>query len=212
MRILALCSLAAAAAALFGAGAATATTPATVRIVVRPVTVAGYPVAGYTVAQEPTGQVDCSYPDASPGAVNANILECSPSAEYAIACWKSATPARVLCLRNARAHTLVKIPDTGRFARVSAPRSTSPLSLVLSDGDTCSIRDGGAWGWLHLHPSWVGEYSCVHDGIVWGPPTAPHGGVIETTSAWTVLTTPPSGIGPLITRHVSRAYFVGTHA
>jgi hypothetical protein len=45
---------------------------------------------------------------------------------------------------------------------------------------------------------------------VWAAPSALHWGVNESTSDWTVKTAPASGDGPLVTRHVRRAFFVGT--
>ncbi len=160
---------------------------------------------------EPTGSLDCSGAGASPGAVSKNILECSPSVEYAIACWKSSTPKRALCMRNPRTHKLAKIPYSGGFAHASPPHANSaPLAITLGDGDKCSIRDGGAWGTLKKHPQWNGEYSCVNDGVVWAPPSSTHYGVNESHPQWTVHTAAASGKGPIVVRNVSRAYFVGT--
>jgi hypothetical protein len=194
-----------------GAGAAPARAGHTVQIVVRPVTSTGHAVSGFHVAPEPTGQLDCSGAGASPGAVSKNILECSPSAEYAIACWKSATPKRALCMRNPRNHKLAKIPYTGSFAHTAPPRTNgAPLAITLGDGDKCSIRDGGAWSTLKAHPKWNGEYSCVNDGVVWAPPSSHHYGLNESHAQWTVHTGAASGDGPVVVRNVSRAYFVGT--
>ncbi|HZZ96383.1 MAG TPA: hypothetical protein VFE19_05190 [Jatrophihabitantaceae bacterium] len=171
----------------------------------------GHAVSGFHVASEPTGALDCSDVGASPGAVSKNILECGPSAEYAIACWKSATPKRALCMRNPRSHKLAKIRYGGPFAHRAAPREGSaPLAITLGDGDKCSIRDGGAWGTLKAHPNWSGEYSCVHDGVVWAPLKSTHYGVNETHAQWTVHTAAASGKGPVSVRKVTRAYFVGT--
>jgi hypothetical protein len=78
------------------AGATTLT--ATVRVVVRPVTSTGHVSAGFTLKTEPAGSVDCSSKQPSPGAVDFNIEFCSPSAEYAIACWNAAVAHRVLCV------------------------------------------------------------------------------------------------------------------
>src|SRR4051812_41993459 len=85
---------------LFGTGlvaapAASAATP-TDRVVLRPVTSSGHAAAGYKVVKEPDHPVDCSIPDPSVAGVNKNILFCSPSAAYAVACWRSATPHHVL--------------------------------------------------------------------------------------------------------------------
>jgi hypothetical protein len=195
-----------------GASTATTTSSPTVRVVVRPVNALGRAQAGFSVTNEASGSVDCSFADPSPGAVNRNIEWCSPSAEYAIACWKSATPARVLCMRNPRVAHLVKIPRIGVFANtLPAPLSQrAPLVMNLRDGDHCSIRDGGAGPARQGHPNWAASYYCVHDGVVWKTPTASHYGINESSTSWTVIT--GNETGPLVTRHVAKAWFVGTHS
>jgi hypothetical protein len=195
------------------APASSVTASATVRVVVRPVTSAGYVRAGFTVTGEPTGQVDCSYANPSPGAVNRNIEFCSPSAEYAVACWKAAALHRVLCMRNPRTKQVVRIPRVGPFAPTAvAPVSQrAPLAMTLGTGAHCSIRDGGAWGTLQSHPSWVGTYSCDTGTAVWAAPTANHYGINESTASWTVHVAAASGVGTVVIRHVVKAWFVGTY-
>ncbi len=215
MRVLAL----AAAAATLVAGAvgftavATATTTAapTIKVVVRPVTSTGHVHAGFTVTGEPSGSVDCSFADPSPGAVSRNIELCSPSAEYAVACWKAAVPHRVLCMRNPGRKRVVRIPRSGPFAptRRAPAAQRAPLLMRLGDGDLCSIRDGGAWGSLPGHPNLFGTYSCRHHGAVWATSSAPHQGVNESNPGWTVRTA-QFGSHTLVTRHVVKAWFVGT--
>ncbi len=182
----------------------------TQRIVVRPVDSTGRARPGFAVAAEPNGQVDCTDGDESPGAVSRNILVCFPSAEYAIACWKPVTPQMALCMRDPSHKRLVQIPRNGRFASASvvAKWKRAPLLIVLLDGTRCGIRDGGAWGSLKGHPNMFGTYSCTRHGVVWAKPKSRHMGVNESSAAWTVRTAPDSG--PLVTRHVKRAYFVGT--
>ena len=183
----------------------------TQRIVVRPVNSTGHARTGFSVTAEANGgQVDCSDHTESPGAVNRNIHLCFPSAEYAIACWKPATPQTALCMRDPSKKRLVRIPRTGRFASSSVlpRRQRAPLLIVLLDGTRCSIRDGGAWGMRKANPNWFGTYSCTRHGVVWSPPHAAHNGVNESHAAWTVRVGKDSG--PLVTRHVKRAYFVGT--
>lgn len=216
MRVLALTAAAVAlltGTAILDAPATAATTaPATVKVVVRPVTSAGHARDGFSVTGEPSGQVYCNYPDPSPGAVNRNIEFCSPSAEYAVACWKAAVAHRVLCMRNPRVKKLVRIPRVGAFAKtaVAPPADRAPLVMRLGDGDVCSIRDGGAWGSLPGHPYLVGTYSCQHDGAVWAGPHAAHQGVDESNPSWTVRTA-QFGSHTLVTRHVVKAWFVGTY-
>ncbi len=184
----------------------------TVTHVVRPVTPRGTAVSGFTVTPETAGQLDCTAAAVSPAAMSRDILECSPSAAYAVACWRSATAGRALCMRDPTERKLVDFPDTGAFHRVAAPRSPAiaPLVIILGDGDKCTIRDGGAWGTLQSHPTWVGEYACATDGVVWAAPSATHNGVDESTPTWTVRTAPASGSGAVQTRQVRAAYFVGT--
>ena len=194
-----------------GASAAPARAAHTVQIVVRPVTSTGHAAAGFNVAPEPTGSLDCSDAGASPGAVNKNILECSPSAEYAIACWKSSTPNRALCMRNPRNHKLAKIPYTGPFAHTAAPHTNgAPLAITLGDGDKCSIRDGGAWGTLQGAPELDRRVLVRQRRRRLGAAELDHYGVNESHAQWTVHTAAASGEGPVAVRNVSRAYFVGT--
>lgn len=192
------------------AGASAAPAP-TVKVVVRPVTSTGHPGAGYTVTGEPSGQVDCSFREPSPGAVSPNIEFCSPSFEYAIACWKAAAPHRVLCLRDPLSKHLVRIPRPASFAATGpAPLGQrAPLKIRLGDGDLCSIRDGGAWSQLPGHPNLFGTYSCAHDGAVWATAGAKHQGVNESHPSWTVRTAPFDS-HTLVTRRVTKAWFVGT--
>lgn len=192
------------------AGASAAPAP-TVKDVVRPVTSAGHASAGYTVTREPSQQVDCSFREPSPGAVSPNIEFCSPSFEYAIACWKAAASHRVLCLRDPRSKHLVRIPRHGSFAPTGLAPSAqrAPISIRLSDGDLCSIRDGGAWSQLPGHPNLFGTYSCAHDGAVWASVSAKHQGVNESHPTWTVRTA-QFGSHTLVTQRVAKAWFVGT--
>jgi hypothetical protein len=217
MRVLAVAAaaviIAAGAATVEGSASATTTTASpTVKVVVRPVTSTGHLAAGYTLATEPTGSVDCSFADPSPGAVSRNVEFCSPSAEYAVACWKSAVAHRVLCIRNPRHKQVVRIPRTGAFAPTAlAPAlDRAPLGMTLGNGAYCSIRDGGAWSSLHSHPTWSGTYSCTNGSVVWAPPTSHHWGINEIDPSWTVRTAPASGVGSVVIRHVVKAWFVGT--
>lgn len=192
--------------------AAPAAHAATVQVFVAPVKASGHHVAGYTVQPEHGGNVFCNPADPSPVSVSANVEECSPSVEDAVACWLSSRAGRVLCLRNPRKHVLALIKLSGPFAN-TAPVSAhqlSPFFLVLSDGAVCSIRDGGAWGTLKSHPNYRGSYSCTKNGDVWSKPRAAHSGVNETSTLWTVRTARAKGTGPLVTRHVAKAYFVET--
>ena len=202
--------------AVAGTSPGIASTSATSRIVVRPVTQAGTPAQGVLVATDASaGSVGCTPADPSPGAVSRNIEFCSPSAAYAIACWKSATPHQVLCSRDPSSNRVYSLRRSGNFAStgLAARRDRAPLLLVLGNGYRCNIRDGGAWSNLQGHPNWFGAYSCNnnHD-AVWSPPNAPHNGINETNSTWTVHVAPISGKNSVTVRTVRKAYFVGTHS
>jgi hypothetical protein len=189
---------------------------ATVRIVVRPVTAGGVPASGFHVTTDDrrADAVDCSDPNASPGAVSRNVEPCSPSAAYAIACWNAAAAHHVLCSRDPSSKRVYSIRRTGKFADtgLDSKRNRAPILLLLRDGTKCFVRDGGAWGQLTSHPNWYGTYSCDQHGNVWSPPYAPHHGVDESQPTWTVHTSPSSGNGRVTIRAVAQAYFVGTHA
>lgn len=191
-----------------------ASTSATTRIVVRPVTSAGTPSPGVLVtSDQKAGTVDCRTPEPSPGAVSRDIEFCTPSAAYAIACWKSATPHQVLCSRDPSSGRVYALPRTGGFAAtgLAGKRKRAPLTLVLGNGKRCSIRDGGAWSTLKAHPNWYGAYSCDGNAAVWSSPNATHNGIDESRSTWTVHVGSISGNGPVTIRSVRKAYFVGTH-
>lgn len=189
-----------------------AAAPVTVRVFVAPATASGHPAPGFTVKADPQGIVYCAPAEASQVAVSSNVETCSPSAAYAVACWRSATPKRVLCLQDPRRKQLRELTLSGKFAATSpiSKRRLAPFGIVLSDGTYCTIRDGGAWGQRKSQPNFFGSYSCTKHGVVWSPPNAAHFGVDESKPSWTVKTGNGAGTGPLTTRHVVRAYFVAT--
>jgi hypothetical protein len=188
-------------------------TAATRKVVVRPVDAAGHPAPGYTVETEAaTGPVSCDAP--SPVAVDRDIRMCSPSAAYAIACWRSADPSWVLCLRDPLLHILARLPLAGAFSPVAAPARPSPQRIVLPEDISCVIRDGGAWEQLPSRPSWAGDYGCNMRESVHGP--AGTDGIDRSRPLWTVREVPDSALGvagtgrPITERPVTTAYFVGT--
>lgn len=197
------------------ASASTRSAPVTVRIFVAPVTASGHAAQGFTVKGQHGLSVMCEPGDPSPVSVSKNVDECSPSAAYAVACWKAATAGRVLCMRDPRSHEIDSMKLSGRFATTApvSARELAPFVIVLADGTVCSIRDGGAWGTLKGHPDLYGSYSCTRHGVVWtrydGHTNQAHNGVNESTPIWTVRTS-PGGAKPLVVRHVLRAYFVAT--
>ncbi len=196
--------------ASFAFGSAAASTP-THRHVVRPVTAAGQLAPGYHLVVQGGTPLDCTFPEPSPGAVSNGIRFCGPSAAYAIACWRAPKPGFVECLRDATGHRVYRLPAELAAGAVHAPAHPSPLVMTLGNGERCGIRDGGAWDSPKQHPYWVGTYSCGRGSdVVWGTPAhAATNGVDMSGTSWTVVIGPVNG--PWRTRHVTDAWFVGTH-
>jgi hypothetical protein len=174
-------------------------------VVVRPVDASGQAGPGWTVHRMRGTTADCS--GSAAAAVDPGIYACFPSAAYLPACWPSSHHT-VLCLRDARVHTLVRVPYAGSLGTVSAPKRPSPQDLTLGRGQHCTIRVGGAWAPLPTHPRWVGFYSCAH-GSVYG--SARGDGIIRSTTPWTVHLWRSGTAHRVVTRSVATAYDVGTH-
>jgi hypothetical protein len=191
---------------LTGTTSARAAATGTHRVVLRPVTSSGHAVKGYRVVTDKRS-VECD--GTSPVAVNGGIAYCGSSADTTLACWASASRGRLLCLTDPFVHTLRSLRLSGAFPAVRAPRHARPQALLLANGGKYLVRNGGAWGTVKQHPSWVGYYferaSFTHE--VYGPR---HGdGINRRHARWFVTTyRHESGHG---TRHdVARAYYVGT--
>lgn len=193
-----------------GAGAAHRF-PATIKTIIRPVNAAGYARPNYTVHAEPTNHVNCSLPDPAPSAVSPNIEACSPTVASAFACWKAAAAHKILCVRNPRVRALYRISRDGPFAPTAlAPKDErAPLSMVLANGDYCSFDTNGTGAIRDGHPLWRETYNCNGDKFLWMRPGAHHYGVFERFPDWTVIEAGASG--PIVARHVLRAWFVGTY-
>ncbi|HWC34671.1 MAG TPA: hypothetical protein VG650_07565 [Mycobacteriales bacterium] len=192
---------------------ATASAATTVKIIVMPVTASGHAAAGFTVKVEHLGfGIGCDFKDPSPGALSPNIEECAPSAAYAIACWKAAAPGKVLCMRDPSSHKVYKIKRQGKFKNtaIAKPRDRAPLMIVLADGSTCQIRDGGAWPQPKGRPNLYAAYSCAKYGVAWtyakGRHRDPHNGIDESSSTWRIRV----GEKHVVWRKIAKAYFVAT--
>jgi hypothetical protein len=210
----ALTAVVTAASAAQGAAPAPRALTHTTSVVVRPVSRTADVTAGYSVSREKPGSLNCTAGMASPGAVDPDILECSPSAEYATACWLSHVPHRSLCLRDPREKRLVSLKRDGVMAQ-SLPSITSkrgPLGLRLADGTYCSIRIGGAGAILQGHRHYGITYYCQHGEAAWTPFAGRIWGIDRAHPVWTVRTAPANGHGKLRTRNVTKAWFVGMHA
>jgi hypothetical protein len=186
-----------------------APTAATQIVVLRPVTRSGRPAPGYTVTDEKTSTITCG-PTAEPSAVavDGNILACSPSAAYAVACWKDPAPSMAICFRDPWSKELARMPAEGSFSTATAPSQAQPLGLLLSDGEHCRIRDGGSWSALDQHPDWYGTYFCTSGRVLWGQGSST--GINRSSPRWTVNEALATGSGPLTTVRVLKAYFIGT--
>ena len=191
--------------------ASTSSAPSTESVVMRPVTESGLPAAGFTITDDTTVTLDCGSttfdPRPSAVAVDDNILACSPSSAFAVACWQDPVPGFVACYRDPWNTEVVRLPSSGSVTGTTAPDQAQPLGLLLSDGDRCLVRSGGVWNDLADHPGWYGTYSCAEGGAVWAESTD---GIDRSAPRWTVQVAPVSGEDPLRTRDVVTAYFVGT--
>jgi hypothetical protein len=143
-------------------------------------------------------------------AVDDDIRFCGDSASNTAACWRAADRTHVLCLSDPYSHTLRRVPLTGSFSTVAANAHPIPQALTIDGGVRYLVRNGGAWGSVREHPSWIGYYTQRSTFLtnVYGPA----GGTgIDTASArWSVEVFPASGAGAGQRHRVVAAYEVGT--
>jgi hypothetical protein len=178
-------------------------------VVVRPVTANGKLAANFSVGAPAGNSVDCTTSvQASPAAVDDNILFCAPDSAYAIACWTASyQTGSLLCLQFPWSTTLTAVTVATPPPHAQAPATPRPLGLTLDDGDHCLLRDGGAWA-TRQDPTEYGTYSCTKDGAIWAPQGSD--GITRSSSTWRVHTGPISGTGALTAHTVRTAYFVGS--
>lgn len=184
----------------------------TAKVTIRPVTADGRPSPGYRVVVETLDPFSCAQ-GASPVATSPNIRYCGDSATNTVACWDSAVVSTALCLRDPLERSLARIKYDGSFRLIAAPTKPMPQALLLDNGLTCLIRDGGAWATPTAHLDWIGWYACRRSGNDWnvsvyGPRTS--NGIDQTAPTWTVQTAAADGTGPIVQRIVRAAYYVGT--
>jgi hypothetical protein len=173
------------------------------------VTRSGRPAAGYTVTDEKGTTLMCGpQSEASFVAVNDNIVFCPPSVAYAVVCWKDPAPSTAICFPDPWSKKLVRMPSEGSLPTVTAPSKAQPFGLLLSNGDRCKIRDGGAFSQLEGHPDLYVGYFCTSGKVLWGKQGS--SGISRSTPTWTVQAAPESGSVPLKTLRVVKAYFIGT--
>lgn len=178
----------------------------------RPVHRDGAPVRGYQVARENAGSgFTCTLP--SPVSVSSGVAWCGSSADATMACWKSRHHT-VLCLRDPRVHTLVRIRYSGTFRPGPRVQHPEPQALTLRRHGDCDVRIGGAWDRVATHPNWVGYYACSHGTAVYGPHKL-SGGIDRSVNPWRVhLLVYRGGYTPadqvIRTDRVAVAYYVGT--
>jgi hypothetical protein len=184
---------------------------ATTTVVVRPVRADGTPAAGYTVRNETFDQpLSCDVQ--SSVAVDEDIDACGYTSTNTLACWRSAEPGYVLCLRNPLTKTLVRAPLEGTFAtRDAVAEVPLPQTMALGNGAHCTIYGGGAHAAQPTRPDWGAYYGCDKPGVgddIYGPRG---GNVIDRSRPqWTVEAFGSRGAGVEVTRKVVTAYFVGT--
>ena len=183
------------------------------QVVVRPVSWTGRVTHGYTVSRQ-AGSVDCSFGLASPGAVDPDIVQCTPSAANADACWLSRTPHRTLCLLEPRTTKLfsVRYKDVMAQSLPYLAAKRGPLGVRLADGTYCNIRMNGAGNPLQGHPNYGIAYYCAHGQAIWAPFSARNWGIERSHPVWTARTAPADGHATLRTRNVAEAWFVGMHS
>jgi hypothetical protein len=180
--------------------------PVTTRVVLRPVTASRAAAAGWTVKDQPT-PILCSPAEPSPVAVDPGISFCSPSAAFALACWRVDSRS-ALCAVDLARHVLARYPLSGPFAATGPPAQPAPFTMTLADGSSCTIRDGGTGENLTNHPDWVQYYFCSGDTAVYAPPD---GTGIDTSAAeWRVYVAATDGEGDVTSVPVRTATFVGT--
>lgn len=191
----------------------TAASPRTRQIVLRPVTDTGRAAPGYTtVVLSADHQLDCGgssrhHAYQSPVAVDTGPVACSPSSEYALACWNGPSATTALCYQDPWQRQVVQVHTGGRLPVERAPERPSPLGVVLSDGTRCSLRGGGAWALLDGHPDMYARYGCEGGMALWAGRRAD--GIDRAQPLWTVRLAPTSGHGRLRAATVRSAYFVG---
>ncbi|MFI6041641.1 hypothetical protein ACIA8C_08390 [Nocardia sp. NPDC051321] len=168
----------------------------------------GAPTAGWEVDDKVgSGPIDCSYDEASPSATTDNILACSPSAAAADSCVAVANKPAALCLIDPFSTRLTRYAtSTVRTTGVHAPQAPTPIGLVLDDGTTCRLRNGGSWSRQEANPDYIGYYSCRGTGFqaIWGPPDGP--AITQQPDGWTVQF--GSDRGPLTQHRVTEALYV----
>jgi hypothetical protein len=179
----------------------------TTKIVVRPVHADGRPVKGYRVVREHYPfDFDCG--EVSPMSVSGDVYWCGFTVTNTMACWKSAHHT-VLCLRDPRVKTLVRIRYTGALHHVARRAHPHPAALRLGVGNYCRIRGGGAWSPVTGHPTWYGTYYCTR-GDLYGPLRG--NGIDKSRDPWRVHVVKHAGQANQHVRtfRVAKAYYVGT--
>ncbi|WP_018682734.1 esterase/lipase family protein [Actinokineospora enzanensis] len=166
----------------------------------------GNPASGYTVADD-TGDVDmCS---ASPVAVAADIVSCSPSAAGAIACWPGPDRHALLCGGLPWEKKLYSAHSTESVPAADVPPSPQPWGLELANGMKCVIRNGGAWG--GRADGYTGAYSCQPSSDVVLAAPDQDTAVDRSGPVWTVkvgqLGDQDQTFPPPTTQQVRTAYF-----
>jgi hypothetical protein len=191
------------------------------------------PLPGWTVDRSQLGPsgptIDCggSKPFPSSYARTSDIYGCGPSEDFADACWPGPTVTIMLCLRDARSHTLVAMKSMGPVAPVMPSARPVPMNLLLANGAGCRLIPTGT---LTMRPvaaaaiatqvapvtGVTGIYGC-DGGYVWAysrgewandPPNLLAGSIDRSGNWWTVFY--GTDTGPLTTVRVVRAYFVAT--
>ncbi|WP_460849006.1 hypothetical protein, partial [Nocardioides ultimimeridianus] len=105
----------------------------------------GYAIEDY----DPYGEAseDCSFDRGSPVARTVNTHWCGSTADYTYACWNDGpSTTSMLCLSSPWSRVIRRVQVTGFRRNMPRPSNPSPYGIELTDGQLCTFRIGGAWG------------------------------------------------------------------
>ena len=148
--------------------------------------------------------------------VGPNVYRCGSTADNAPNCAGQPGTGDLYCLDDPVALTARHIHVDQPLAAVPAPEVSEPFELVLADGSTCGIRDGGTYD--PRPDGWTAAYGCSGktEYVLWkdGQPL-----VDQTGTTWFVMTGPlvapadfDKPVAPPTRVDVATAYFVANGA
>lgn len=117
----------------------------------------------YTVINDVTTPLNCTYLDASPVARTTGVVRCGSVADSAFACWRHPTKTNsTLCLGDPWGAKVTERTTTGLPAVLPPPTTdVMPFGVELADGSRWWKRMGGAWD--PTPEGTFAAYGCVVD-------------------------------------------------